>query len=462
MIKNIKFIFIIFNFFNLYLNSFFYLNANDFIDLSFVDLFLTLFFIFGFFVFKILINGKEVDWFSIDTIFVVMFSLFHYSYLILYSLGWVDYNNEVFWNSNIFYQSLYFSNMCMIGFVLGFSLFGYQTRIHKINLNFDYRYSLNTLSKFLFIIVFLMFWLPIISIFNLAVNDYKVLISVGEISPIGKLYWVGQYLAVCALSLYYATKDYNKKFLHSFFDYLVLFYIFGYLVIGDRGGFILYMIIPLIIYNDCYKKINILKSLFFTITLLSISAVIAVARNYSVYNPLEAILLYNDSKELNPVISALAEFGASFKTLTLIMSYIPNHYDYWYGKSYIDSFLLTFPNFGEARKSTSVATWLTETAFGKDSYGRGGSIAMESFANFGVIGSVLFFCSLGVISAKLYKIYKNSKKLIHIVMYLSFISILCLWMRNTSVMLFRTIIWSVLITYFFIALIPYLPIRKVK
>lgn len=426
-------------------------NIFSFNDVQFIHIAPSIVLLIGVVAFKKIINKNNNDWFSIDMIFLFIFYLFHFGYLYLYFFGFDEYDKEVFWNNSVMEIAIYFTTLCVCFYMLGFSLISPITQHKLLTMNVENNSTIHKYSKLLLLVCLMMFWLPILTIISSAFTDYKVLISVGEKSPIGKLYWVGQYLAVAALGIYYLTKKYvYNKFLSGWADYAAILYIFGYFFIGDRGGFLFYSVIPLVAYSAFYKKIKIKKFSFYLLLILSISSVIAVSRTQSVYNPIDAVDLYGDNKKINPIVDAVSEFGRSFKTVPIAMTYIPEQYDYWYGKSYYDALALTVPNFFGSRTSSSVANWLTETVFGKDAYGRGGSIVMESYANFGIVVSLFFFIILGCFSGFLYKRFQVSNSIYYSLLYIALIACLALWMRNSSAIVFRTIIWSIVICGVFI------------
>lgn len=457
-----KIFYIFFLLFYIFLNTVLYLNSSYFYEIEYIFLLPSVLLLILFFFFK-KINNRNVDWFAVDSIFIVMFYLFHFGYLYLYAFGLQEYDSEVFWDNRYTYKAVHLLSMSCSSFLLGFYLISQNTNLNKNELIIDRVDGVYLLSKIFVISAFLMFWLPILSISSVAFSDYKSLISVGELSPIGKLYWIGQYVGVGALALYYLCKvNLGKKFFDGFFSVIPFLYIIGYFIIGDRGGFIFYSVIPIIIFNLFYKKINIWKAFLIGVLILISSAIIASSRVESNFNPFDAYSSYQNKKSDNILIESVSEFGKSFKTVPIIMSYIPEKYDYWYGKSYLDAFLITFPSLFSTRKSESIAAWLTETAFGKDTYGRGGSITMESYGNFGGIGSIFFFTFLGMFSAFLYKKYRYSSSLIYAVAYVSLVASLCLWMRNSSSIVFRTVIWSILICWICLSLAKYLPYKNGK
>ena len=403
------------------------------------------------------ISNKVVDWFSIDVIFLGVFYLIHFGYLFSYELGYVDYDNEVFWSSIDMNATILLSTGVVASYLLGFSIISPKTEYNPLVFNNNHDKSLWVFSKSMLVIVFLMFWLPILSILSLALIDYSNLIQVGTLSSIGKLYWVGQYLAVFPLFfIFYLSFKYSKKL--NIFLYLGFFYIFSYFFIGDRGGFLFYIIIPVVLYHYIFKKIKMKKMGGYILLILFLSSLVSISRVSSTYNPIEAYKLYQENENKgNPIVEAVSEFGQSIKTVNIVVANFPDEYSYWYGKSYIDSLLIVFPSISETRTSQGIDMWLTENFFGKYTHGRGGSMLMESFANFGLLGSIIFFNLLGIISAYLYKKTKTSENLLTLLVYVSFIAVICIWMRNTSSYLFRTMVWTVFLYYVVIIIAPKLP-----
>lgn len=419
------------------------------------------FILFLFFIFIKILNNKNTDWFSLDMVFFILFYLIHFGYLFTFSLGLSEYESEVFWNSNYMNSTIILASCAISSYLAGFSLISPKTEYKSLQFYHNKENQILIFAKFLMILVFMMFWLPILSILEIALIDYESLIRVGELSPIGKLYWIGQYLAIFCLSVI-SLSYFKKRKLKSFFVILAFIYIISYFIIGDRGGFIYYAIIPLLAYHYFYKKVNMSKLTVSLFIVLLFSSVISVSRVSSTYNPVEAYKLYKEAENKdNPVLDSITEFGKSIKTVNIVVSNFPENYDYWYGKSYVDSFLIIFPNFFSNRTSDGIDTWLTENFFGKYTYGRGGSMLMESYGNFGFIGTILFFNILGLLSGSLYRKTKSSNNFLYFIVYLAFSASICIWMRNTSSYLFRTLAWTVFLYYIILFLIPYLP-KKIR
>lgn len=417
--------------------------------------------IFTFFIIK-KISSSEPDWLSPDVIFLLMFYLIHFSYLYLYSFDLVNYESEVFYNSEYMNITIFLCTSVLSFFLLGYSITSPKNFYLRVIVPDYNNESLFLISKIMIISCSLMFWLPILSIYNIAFSDYNALINVGSLSSIGKLYWLGQYISVPFLSIYYLI--YFKNLSKNKKDFFIIFptiYILSYLFIGDRGGFLFYIIIPLICYNYIYKKLSLKKAFLAIFLLLFASTILSVSRVSSTYNPMEAYNLYKKSEKKDSFVESISEFGQSVKTVNVAVSNIPKNYDYWYGKSYYDSLMISLPNLFSNRISQGVDTWLTETFFGKDTYGRGGSIVMESYINLGILGSNIFFLTLGMITGKIYRNFRSSKNMLYLVIYLTFMATIIIWMRNTSSYFFRTIIWSYALYILTINFIKYFP-KKVK
>jgi oligosaccharide repeat unit polymerase len=395
---------------------------------------------------------------SPDIIFYFLFLLFHFGYIILYYFGLIDtYNNEIFYNAATFSNSVYFLIACLSSFLIGYILFFnklgtlvFNNKFYDV-INVDRIYFL---SKFFIIFSLILFWVPILSLGFVVFIDYSLVNRIGELSAFGKFFWVGQIFSVFSISIYYISKfSLKKKFISDLFSLLPLLYILGFLLIGQRAYVLYYLVVVMSAYQFFYKKINFPKLILFSVCVLSVSRV------ESVYNPIEAYALYSQNKENNPVVSSISEFGSTFKTIPIIMTYIPDYYSYLNGSTLYSSLKIALPNFGSARESNNLATWLTETAFGDNTWGRGGSIAMEAYGNFGIIGSQFFFLVLGIIFALSYNRLYENKKFYHVLFYFLILAAVCLWMRNTSTFVFRIVIWGSL-AYFLCLFICKLNIWK--
>jgi len=283
--------------------------------------------------------------------------------------------------------------------------------------------------------------------------DYASLIKVGN-----RFFAVALNVGAVGIALYCASSTliFHKP-LSGLTKFVVAFYIFSVVIMGDRGGFIYLASIPFVAFHYFQRKLKISTAIILMLLVLFVMAVIGVARTFVVLDVKEMYKVYQESEsrhETNAITRSFTEFGASIKTIVIAMGIIPSESDYWKGKSYLYSTQYVIPNIipGSTRiagRNISPDIWLTETVFGDMNYthGRGGSIAMEAYINFGVTGSITFFM-LGWMYRKLYEKVLAQLNLFNVVFFLGAISALVYWIRNTSIMFTRTFIWSFLVAYF--------------
>lgn len=382
-----------------------------------------------------------------DLFFVVFFSLFHFSYIIPFWFGWIRPDYEVLYDMQAVGPAVFFSLLCVSLFMVAYRFPIHEratkeSRAHDI----DKSKKIVKLSFGVLLLALLMFWLPIATVWKAVFSDYKVLISIGKVSPLGKIFWLNQYVGYFGLSAYYVAKRMSgMNFFDSWRDLVPVFYVAGFFLIGDRGGGISFLFILLFGYSLFPRKIRFSGLLLWGLGLVFVSRVIAVTRTKSIYNPVEMIDYYFSSDAAGGFWSFFHEFGASLKTVVIGMHYVPDSFNYWYGRSYIDSLFMIVPNLFSARESSGVGVFITEVAFGSigETHGRGGSIAMEAYLNFGLIGSLLFLI-FGVYLRALYRKFLASDSLYYSVAYLASVGAFSMWMRNTSSVSFRIVAWSLI------------------
>lgn len=394
---------------------------------------------------------KEKNILSPELIFLVLFYVFHFGYLYIYELNLVRIDYEIFMFPHLVNISILYVTICATCFLLGYYLFldfgiaDYNNIKDRVNIN---RRGLLG-SKFLLVLLLISFWMPILSLTPAIFYDYSIVSSIGEKGFGGRLYWFGQIIGISIVALYYVSKSkYTNRLIENWIDLIPFTIMIGSFAIGLRTYFLFYALVILVIYNSFYKKINFIKMSIITLMILTLSSVIAVSRVNSIYNPIEAISMALADSENNILINVIKEFGLSFKTIPFIVFLTDDLNYYWMGKSYFDSLLLILPNmFGEIRNAdNNMDTWVTSQLFGLDTYGRGGSIAMEAYGNFGFIGGTMFFIFVGALTAKLYNKYRFKGDVYNVVIYLVFLGALVLWMRANSNFLFRILVWSLIIT----------------
>ncbi|MEC8925869.1 MAG: hypothetical protein VYD07_08150, partial [Pseudomonadota bacterium] len=180
---------------------------------------------------------------DLESFFVTFFYVFHYGYISLYILGFSDYDKEVFYDKEALLNALYFCNLCILAFCFSYALFFKKNRLQQTDSLSSERYetllNCKKISIYILTLAVVMFWLPILTSFSEVLASYKFLINIGQNSSIGKLFWLAQYLGYISIALYLSVTIGEKSPRRSKPESLVLyFFIFGFLLIGDRGGFL--------------------------------------------------------------------------------------------------------------------------------------------------------------------------------------------------------------------------------
>jgi len=287
---------------------------------------------------------------------------------------------------------------------------------------------------------------------NSVFTDYGLLIDVGAASYLGKLFWLEQYIGVAALSLYCISSGLrHRKFMSGPFKYIAVFYVLSFLIIGDRGGFVYMAIIPSS--PITFSEEDLWKGLCgHPPSIHAGHPDHRVLRTRSIFNPIQMIRSYSEASSESPFLSSLNELGTTIKTVAITMHYVPDRYEYWWGSSYLYSLSLVVPNIKGMRSAAGTpGAWLTETAFGDLSrtHGRGGSIAMEAYRNFGFVLGLGVFLLLGFGFKKVYGRFLRQASIMNGVAFFSIIASVVLWVRNDSSLAPRTVIWSLIIALVF-------------
>jgi oligosaccharide repeat unit polymerase len=398
---------------------------------------------------KIFREKGAKDFLEPDSLFFMVFYVFHFPYILLYMAGLSGYDKEVFYNPDTVPTAVYFCLFCLIVFLAGYGHpFGSRQQSKPV----DNRVTLERtmlFSKILIAICLLFFWVPLLVLGNAVFSDYTLLIDVGAASYLGRLFWLGQYLGVAGLAVYSVCSGLlYKKFMSGPFKFVAIFYVLSFLIIGDRGGFVYMAVIPVIAFNLFQKKISGRVFASLLLAFMLVIPIIAYSRTRSIYNPFQMFRSYSEGSSESLFVSALNELGTTIKTVSITMHFVPDRYEYWWGSSYLYSMSLVVPNVQGMRTSSgSPGAWLTETAFGdlSKTHGRGGSIAMEAYRNFGPVLGLGVFLLLGIAVKKAYGYLLRKPGVISGVAYFSIISSVVLWVRNDSALAPRTILWSVAI-----------------
>lgn len=400
-------------------------------------------------------SEKPSNILSPDVIFLSIYCVFHFSYIFFYALNIVDWDPEVFWASTRVLPAVSFCLWCLIFFFIGYELPG--NKYSKLPCTSELIFSpdiLNHVAKTMITLAIIFFWGTIFSVgINRAFTDYKLLVNVGVVSAWGRLYGLANHLGVVGITLYCAVSCLNKQKAMSgiVFTVLSLGYMFSVLMTGDRGGFMQLLVIPVIAFHYFQRKIKWYWLVGMFLSLMFIMAVIGITRTAAVGDIKkikEEYVYVQEASAHNTITRTLLEFGASIKTVVIAMEVVPKNHSYWYGTSYLESALVVIPNLipGEQRVSKGLGVWLTETAFGslERTHGRGGSIVMEAYMNFGYAG-IIIFLFLGMLIRNLYEKVLNQTTFLRLAMFIIIMSSTAFWIRNTFTSFIRPPIWMLII-----------------
>lgn len=405
------------------------------------------------FIDKVLSRRSARDILEPDFLFVLAFAVFHFAYIWLFMLDIAEYDKEVFWVESLVPTAIYYCDLCLIMF-----LFGYGKSIGApVNLapgnSRAMCQKLLGVGRVIVVVALFFFWLPLLDAgLSRVFSDYKVLMGIGVLTVFGRLFWFGQYLAVAGVSIYCIASGFlHGKAMYGLFKFVVLAYIVQFLLIGDRGMFVALAIIPFLAYNLFQKRISVRILVAATVGFLMVSSVVSQTRTEAIFDPVKMVDIYSARAKSLPAVDSLIEFGLSLKTVVIAMALVPEQYAYWHGRSYLYALSLAVPNLLDISRESanSPGAWITEIAFGSlsETYGRGGSIAMESYLNFGFFAGSALFTVFGFVLKRVYLSFIGKRTMLWAVAYFSLISSLVLWMRNTSAVVPRTVLWALLIVY---------------
>lgn len=397
---------------------------------------------------------KPRNWLTPDTFFFVIYSLFHFTYMVYFSFGIVPLDPEVFFAADKVMRAYYFCVVCLSAFLLGYEMMvGFFPGRLDIPALEPVPHSYIALSKLLILVAIVFFWGVILKtgIGTLA-NDYDAMRYIGY-SAGGRFYGVSTYIGLVSVAMYCAASGLTyQKFMHGpVFMILTLFYICGILLTGNRSHFLYFAVVPIMAFHYFFRKIKVRYAIIGILTLFFVMGAIAVTRRAAVLDIGKMVEAFQnrESSDQNLIEQNLLEFGTTIKTVVFAMSLVPEQHPYWYGKSYLDSIEICVPNIipGTVRVSRGIGVWLTETVTGLsiwETHGRGGSIAMEAYVNFGFIGGAVSFVILGMFYRLLYERFLAKPTFIRTVILFCSVSVLVLWIRNTSNTFSRTIVWSII------------------
>ena len=432
-------------------------NKGDTEPSAFLPMVFSIFFIAIIFLVRKFASAKPFNYLSPEVFFIAVYGVFHFSYIIFYAIKMVPSDPEVFWGPTHVLRAVFYCICCLCAFLLSYEISGGRPNLSQYSILESPSPIIILIAKILIVICIIFFWGVIFSAgFFQILSDYQALTRIGTTTAFGRLFFVSQNIALIAIAMYSAASGliYQKFMAGKVFPFIALGFIIGILILGDRGGFIFFVPIPMLAFHCFQRKIKIWWLILFALLLLFTSTFIGLTRDVvggNVGKMKEEYEYKAQSQVYNPITRSLLEFGASIKTVVIAMELIPSQHPYWYGTEYLQSLPGVIPNFipGWVRTAQGIDVWITETAFGnlQFTHGRGGSIAMEAYTQFGFLGGVIFFVFLGFFYRRIYERFLNKPNFARTVMFFVFVCTLVFWIRNTIFVATRTIVWMLLVLW---------------
>jgi hypothetical protein len=326
---------------------------------------------------------------SPDAVFAVFFPAFHFSGHLAGYLG-VTYNSEflVPFDDRL-NPALLFSAAFLVLFLIGYELRGVRSRtVPCYGMRPTSPLAVN-LAQALFFLAAAAMLLDVVRSGGrvLSVQYENAMYTEGE--ELFRGWAVGKQLATVAIFIYVAASIHarSKLFQNYVFLGLVVLYVGILFMSGKRGSFLVAALPPLFLYHHFVRRVRlrwlVVLALLFIPTIPAMKYMREEGGSYS-FSRLARGLSQTES----PFLETLAEAGASYRVVNAGMHYADLEGPKL-GKTYVAALAKVVPYLGgylyPADASVSPSLWLTLRHQGGGA-GMGGSVALESYVNFGAAG----------------------------------------------------------------------------
>ncbi len=402
------------------------------------------------------IGAAPRNWLTPDMFIVPVFCIFHFFYIVYYAFGLVPQDPEIFMFSDKVLPATFLCLCCLSGFLMGYEISGGLFNQANFPPSLIPAPAVSMfLGKLLITFAIVFYWGMVFKVgIGRVMSDYEALTSVGYLAG-GRLFWVSLDFAMVGIAVYCATSGllYNKCMKGKIFLFATCGFILGVLMMGDRGAFIRLAPVPIMAFHYFQRKIKLKWAAIAVLAVIFISGVLSLTRTVTLLDVKKITAEYKHQQQgsrYNIFEKTGLEFGSTIKIVVAAMAIVPSEHPYRYGKSYIDSILIAVPNIIPGRIRTSESTkdivlWVNEMAYGTFlKWGRGGSIVMEAYLNFGFIGTVIFFSFLGCGYRCIYERFLFKPNLVRTVLLLTATGGMMLWIRNALAIAIRPPVWGLM------------------
>lgn len=268
-----------------------------------------------------------------------------------------------------------------------------------------------------------------------------------------------QFIIPSFLMLLIAFKN-NKKL--KIINLFLFMYLALYFLSGSRLNGILVLAALVLIQHNWYKpysKQTILKISAYITAIILLVTIISASRNAIATTDDPISLLTNIIENLfinNPLILALQEAGYTFLAITTVLTNCPSLVSYNFGQSYLDGFLMLFPNlFWDVHPAANTNTDIVFKGFLTKYGGMGSSFIAEAYFNFGMFSLLLaplFGILIGILTKKIIK-HSKEQNIIKFYLFIYIAQFSLFYVRSDTVSFWRNFIYYGIIPIFITVLL---------
>jgi hypothetical protein len=355
-------------------------------------------------------QGGAANVLAPDILFVFVYSMFHVAYLLLWLVGVAEFSDFVFYSTSSVPVSLAIVNLGLIGFLLGYELFGClkQDRSGRVT-------PLVPTNGWGLVGVSVMFLGVLMHVGTLAGVGLDVFFTYGY-TAVGRLneFVRGPWPMIWSRSVQVFTLGLTIYVIYSGLRYRKLFnsrtalaltiILLSLIVIeGDRGPIVLICIPPLIVRHYLVKPIKIRTLAVFLVTVLVAFTIMKVVRGWA-FSPGQMLAEFQQARRAGDVhwADVFMEMGSSYRISNMTASLVPGTEGYWKGMSWLDAVAHIIPFLqGYLAKhgllGLAPAQWITLAIVGPNASGLGFSLPTEGYLNFGLWGVLVQMMFFGML-----------------------------------------------------------------
>lgn len=201
---------------------------------------------------------------------------------------------------------------------------------------------------------------------------------------------------------------------------IIIIYLTLYFLSGTRINGVFLILTILLIRHHWYRRIDFKMVIILGVVGISGSIfirLISEVRNILAFSNNPGALLIKTIPNVisrNPIFSLMAETGYTFLTTATVLTYSPSVIPHYHGVSYLNSFLMLFPNlFWDVHPAAKINTDIVFKGFLTSYGGIGSSFIAESYWNFGyysLLVALFFGLLIGGLTIRItkYSVRKNT------------------------------------------------------